>query len=96
MEINGYIFYIKVTWELFLEVNTRVIDKKEAIDVWASNVSQSSCSKDSVFSNNCYSKRMEVNTAKASGDENFYTKNDLVDNYDVNGLDEWFLGPLCS
>ena len=51
-------------------------------------MSQSSCSKDSVFSNNCYSKRMEVNTAKASGDENFYTKNDLVDNYDVNGLDE--------
>jgi hypothetical protein len=31
---------------------------------------------------------MEVNTAKASGDENFYIKNDLVDNYDVNGLDE--------
>jgi hypothetical protein len=31
---------------------------------------------------------MEVNTAHASGDENFYIKNDLVNNYDVNGLDE--------
>jgi hypothetical protein len=47
VEINGYIFYIKVTWELFLEVNTSVIDKKKKL--WASNVSQSSCPKDSVF-----------------------------------------------
>jgi len=31
---------------------------------------------------------MEVNTAMASGEENFYIKNDLVDNYDVNGLDK--------